>query len=71
MIMSNSEEHFSSESEESPPLVPPSSSSEGSDDSMGPSTAERVYIWDIERVGLEGFVRKMDPGPFGSIGFGV
>jgi hypothetical protein len=31
---------------------------------MGLSTAERVYIWDIERVGLEGSARKMDPRPF-------
>jgi hypothetical protein len=51
-----SEEQFSFEGEESSPPVPLSPSSEGSDDSMGLSTAERAYVRFVKRAGLKGTV---------------
>jgi hypothetical protein len=47
-------EEVSSEYDQSPALASPMASSEGSDDSMGLSTAPRAYWRSIEHVGLDG-----------------
>jgi hypothetical protein len=47
-------EEVSSEYDRSPASASPMASSDDSDDSMGQSTAERVYIRSVERAGLGG-----------------
>jgi hypothetical protein len=49
-----SEEEFSSESEGSPAPASPSASSDDSDDSQGIAAEVWIYIWIVERAGLEG-----------------